>query len=68
MVGTDRKLWGVIAILLVAAVLLVGPVALDLPYEQVVGGVQCSVSPRGPTSSVRPKRVDRSNAQEGRPT
>jgi len=39
MSGTDRKLWGGIAILLVAAVLLFGPVALGLPYEQIVGAV-----------------------------
>ncbi|WP_115862981.1 hypothetical protein [Halorussus litoreus] len=39
MSGNDRKLWGGIAILLVGAVLLFGPVALGLPYEQIVGGV-----------------------------
>jgi hypothetical protein len=37
--GNDRTLWTGIALLLVAAASLFGPVALDLPYQQVVGAV-----------------------------
>ena len=37
--GNDRKHWTGIVVLVVASVLLFGPVALGLPYEQVVGAV-----------------------------